>query len=144
VWSSVKLEAWAVGFTAGTRDVPGKKRPVTRDIHITTTTNNNNNKLRHSVHFFLFLFTCPVLTLRRVSPDSTLTNLHMYSVCYFFPSSRRELVEGCTTVLLLSTCPPPPLWGSQNVHVVGSILFLWLVKTRGFRGPEQDFFWASV
>jgi hypothetical protein len=25
VWSSVKLEAWAVGFTAGSREVPGRK-----------------------------------------------------------------------------------------------------------------------
>ena len=38
-YCSVKLEAWALGIIADSREVPRKKRPVTRDIRIY----NNNN-----------------------------------------------------------------------------------------------------
>jgi hypothetical protein len=38
----VKLETWAVGITAGSREVPGRN-PVTRDNN-NNNNNNNNNK----------------------------------------------------------------------------------------------------
>jgi hypothetical protein len=42
VWSSVKLEAWAVGFTAGSREVPGRKG-LWQETSISYNNNNNNN-----------------------------------------------------------------------------------------------------
>jgi hypothetical protein len=41
----VKLEACAVGVTAGSREVPGRK-PVTRDND-----NNNNNNNNFKIHY---------------------------------------------------------------------------------------------
>jgi hypothetical protein len=32
-----------VGITAGSREVPGRKRPVTRENNINNNNNNNNN-----------------------------------------------------------------------------------------------------
>jgi hypothetical protein len=66
VWSSVKLEAWVVGFTAGSREVPGRK-DLWQETSISydddddgdgyddddddnnNNNNNNNNNLLHKI-----------------------------------------------------------------------------------------------
>jgi hypothetical protein len=54
VWCSVKLEAWAVGFTAGSREVPGRKGLwQKKSISYNNNNNNNNNNtlLKHTIIF---------------------------------------------------------------------------------------------
>ena len=141
----LQCEAWSLNggdhrwFKRSTR----KKRPVTRDTTTTITTIiiiiiiiiNSGNQFT-----LWFLFTCPFLTLRSVSPDSTLATLHMSSLCCSF-SSRAGwwLYYSSTPVDVCS-----PFGGSHNVRVAGIILILWLVKTQGFRDHEQEFWGVCI
>ena len=55
-YCSLKLEAWATGITAGSREVPGRKG-LWQETSISYNNNNNNNKVKITAHlFFLNLY----------------------------------------------------------------------------------------
>ena len=83
--------------------------------------------LRHSV-----LFTYPFLTLRSLSPHSTITNPHMFlSLYYSFLLVTSWWLSDCYCVFSYHRKV------KMFVRIVRSVVFLWLATTRNIWRPER-------
>ena len=60
----MKLEAWAVGITAGSREVPGRKG-LWQEKSISYNNNNNNNNNNYYYYYYYYIIKYAIRTARK-------------------------------------------------------------------------------